>query len=238
MVDVPAVAGVPALDSYATAEDVVLLAADAVNILRLLGPPQWGIFDADGNAVLVGDTVKAFEYAKEYRISDFPVEGGGFASYNKVAIPYQTRVTFVQAGTGDDRAIFLQTADRALASLTLFAVATPEVVYLNANLVREGYRRVRESGANQITVEIWVQEVRQAQSLEFTRTQAAAQQAQAAAASSSPQTAPWGQVRSATAADQVNDGTIAASEAGDVVGRSIPTLGSTADQNGVVIPIQ
>lgn len=131
--------------------------------------PQWGIFK-DGSAAIVGDNVMAVEYMAEYRISDFPVEGGKFESYNKVKVPYDARVTFTKGGTVADRTAFLNSIDTAIASLDLYTVVTPEVQYANANIVRYDYRRTSQNGVQLITAEVFVQEVRVAPEAQFSNT--------------------------------------------------------------------
>lgn len=232
-IDIPRVAGVPALSSYAVVEDAVLLTADAARVLQLLQPPQWGIFDQSGNPYLVGDTVKAVDFDQEYRPSNYPVEDGGFASYNKVARPFMLEITFTKAGNVAERAAFLATIDAAIKSLYLFVVATPERVYQNVNITRQAFRRTRQNGATMLTVEVWCEEIRQSQNLQFSSVPPTAPPGTVPAtggtgAAAPPQNAldassqPWGQVRSATAADQQNLGTIQASSVGTVVGSSIP----------------
>lgn len=150
---------------------VEILLADAVAVLRTVLPyPQWGIFDQTGQAVIVGDSCKAFGFTAEERISKYPIEQGSFASYNKVATPSEPRLQFTVGGTQANRANFLAACEAAKQSLYLFVAVTPEAAYPNMNVVHYDYDRGRED-ANFITVDVWLEEVRQAPSLSFTNTQ-------------------------------------------------------------------
>src|SRR6185312_15922270 len=72
-----------------------LVGIDLLNPL----PTDWKILDANTSApVIVPDTVPRFEYRGEARVSDYPVEQGAFASYNKVQVPFEIRMTMVCSG--------------------------------------------------------------------------------------------------------------------------------------------
>lgn len=216
--NVPNVPGVPALLRAAGASLPlpVLALANSLGLPDILQKPQWGIFDQSGNAVLVGDSVVGLDFRKEYRISDYPVEDGGFQSYDKVATPFDARVRFTVggafsglsaingvltgtlsgalAGISGTAAItaFLAALDTALGSLQLYSVITPEVSYPSANVIHYDYRREARNGATMLTVDVWVREVRMTAAAQFTNTQA-----------------PSG-------ADAVNDGTVVPDEGKEV----------------------
>jgi hypothetical protein len=134
-----------------------LLIADSPGLIAAFGPPQWGIFDQNGSPILVVDAVADVEYARDYRISDYPQEEGAFASYNKVQVPYQAKVGFFVA---QSREQFLNGIEAKLKSLDFFTVVTPEIRYPSANLTHFGYRRDVRSGVTLIKVEVWCEEVR------------------------------------------------------------------------------
>jgi hypothetical protein len=142
---------------------------------------QWGIFDSNGNQLgatsqsgnsllqLLASTAglnpvlstNAFEFTKETHVSDFQVEKGGFASYNKVVMPATPTVTLALTGAVSDRTAFLNAVDVACISTGLYSIYTPELNYYNYNLMR--YRLIRrpDRGANLIMVEIDLKEVRE-----------------------------------------------------------------------------
>lgn len=187
--NVPAFPGVPALTrpiSAAIARNVPLSigigTAENLLIQALQQTPRWGIFDADGNqlgvdanqtnpfvSVLVsqigGNTEPVLstlgvEFAKETRVSDFPVEGGSFVTYNKVELPANPLVTLTLAGSEDDRTFFLNAIDAACKSTTPYNVVTPEVQYTNYTLESYRYQRRAERGARLLIVEISLKEIR------------------------------------------------------------------------------
>lgn len=136
---------------------------------------QWGIFDSEGNplsdprlfggllASIGGPEVStgALDYSKETRVSDFPVERGGFASYNKVELAACPVVTLCMMGSESDRTAFLAAVDTACKSNELYSVATPEVTYRNYAIERYGYQRRSNKGATLLLVDLTLKEVRE-----------------------------------------------------------------------------
>lgn len=162
--NVPNLPGVPALLRLAIASVLplpVLAVADALGLPGLLTGPQWGIFDSGGNPVLTVDSVADVDVARDANISDFPVEAGGFATYNKVIRPRGTKTTVMVGGSDAARSSFLMTLDAVWQSLSLYNVVTPEYVYTNANIVHYDYRRTARNGATLLRVNVWLEEVRQ-----------------------------------------------------------------------------
>ena len=141
---------------------------------------RWGIFDARGRAlgdptqftgvvglgaaVLgVGATLStnSVDYSKESRVSDFPVERGGFASYNKVETPAAPLVTLCFQGNEVEGRAFLAQVDAASKSTDLYSVVTPEVTYVDYNIERYNYGRHTSKGATLLIVELMLKEIRQ-----------------------------------------------------------------------------
>ena len=144
---------------------------------------QWGIYDGGGSPLVGSDTpgftgillsalgfkqpvvsTMEFDYRKEMRSSDFPVERGQFASYNKVELPGRPMVTMAISGSESDRSQFLSAIDFATKSTELYSVVTPTVTYYNHSLDRYAYRRSSDGGATLLTVEIYLTEIRQVSS--------------------------------------------------------------------------
>ncbi len=134
-----------------------LLTADMPGFGFTAGPEQWGIFSQSGQALLAVDSVDSIEYARDYRISDYPQEKGAFQSYNKVQTPFLAKVGFLIAATRTD---FLNSIEAACASLQFVAVVTPEISYPSANLTHYSFRRDGQSGRRLIRVDVWCEEVR------------------------------------------------------------------------------
>lgn len=120
----------------------------------------WGIYDQSNTAVIVPDSFVSFEYSKEYRISNYPLEQGAFQSYNKVEAPYMSRVSMTKGGSNGDRSAFMDTLDAIAASTDLYNIITPEKTYINANITHVEYRRTSQNGRTLITAEITLEQVR------------------------------------------------------------------------------
>lgn len=139
--------------------------------------PEWGVYDKTGKMVIVPDSVIAFDYSGEQRISKYPVEFGSFASYNKIALPYDIRVIMTCSGSQASqlsnltnavsgkgamtRDVFLATLELMKETTELYDFVTPDFTYQNVNLVRFDYRRTSTQGVTLLTVDAQFEEVRQ-----------------------------------------------------------------------------
>lgn len=177
--DVPQSPGVPAVfrDPTEPVFNTILLLADVATILRAFEGPQWGIFTANGAPVAIPDSVLTVDFRREWRISDYPVEQGGFETYDKVSVPYDARVRLSCDGTATPRSLFLSQIDTAAKSLDLFTVATPDAIYASVNIIHYDYRRSRDGGVGIIQVDVWLEEVRTSVQTQFTNTQVETSQA-------------------------------------------------------------
>ena len=145
---------------------------------------RWGIFDSKGKPLgdpskftgLIGNALEAaglgsvlstgsVDYSKETRVSDFPLEGGTFASYNKVETPAAPQVVLCMQGGESNRRTFLEAVDKACKSTDLYSVVTPEVTYINYAVERYNYARHNSKGATLLIVEITLKEIRQVSAL-------------------------------------------------------------------------
>lgn len=172
--DVPDAPGVPPVLRQSggnLAVDVALLTADVLIGLSGLFLSQWGIFDASGAPAFIGDAVLGVDFRDEARVSDFPLEAGAFASYNKVDVPFDVRVTFAISADLATRAGFLADLRAAKQSLDLFTVMTPEAVYPSANIVHYDYRRQTRGAVSRIDVDVWLQEIRITAAAQFSNSQ-------------------------------------------------------------------
>ena len=151
---------------------------------------QWMIVQSDSSSVaLTPDTFVSLEYKGEQRIADYPIEEGGFSSYNKVAVPYDLRVVAAcggmnliqqlttNVGAAIDNVVnsllgtsfnqpmtrpaFLKACDTMLQALTLYDVVTPDYTYQSVNCVGVRVSRTKDKGARMVYAELYFQEVRQ-----------------------------------------------------------------------------
>lgn len=181
--NVPKLPGVPALPRSAKFPPIVraglgLLQGMLWRVFQV--QTRWGIWDSKGKPLgdpskftgLIGNALEAaglgstlstgsVDYSKETRVSDFPIEGGAFASYNKVETPASPQVVLCMQGSEKNRRTFLEAIDKACKSTDLYSVVTPEVTYINYTVERYNYARHNSKGATLLIVEITLKEVRQ-----------------------------------------------------------------------------
>lgn len=146
--------GIPQLPPGVAQPTVTLLASEAISGLlwqASQSPPAWGVFDSQGNQVVTPDSVLEFANRQEYEVSNFPVQAGSFASYNKVVRPFEVQLRFSKGGSQGDRTQFLDDLDNLAASLDLFTVVTPERQYNDVNLDRYEVIRRGPRGAYFLT---------------------------------------------------------------------------------------
>jgi hypothetical protein len=158
MPNVPNLPGVPQLVDYIT-NQVVFLAEDIFSdIFGFLGP-EWGIF-LDGVPALPYNAVIDFDYKQDWPVSDYPVEDGGFQSYDKVQLPFDIRIRVASGGSDLERQALLDAIEDAANTLDLFDVVTPEKTYSSCNITHYDYRRASHAGVGVIVLDIWLVEIR------------------------------------------------------------------------------
>ena len=111
--------------------------------------------------ITTSTSTNSIEYDKSMRVSDFPVERGGFASYNKVEMPATPVVSLCYDANESARTAFLNAIDAAVKSTNLYSVVTPEVTYIGYTIERYNYQRRAERGTTLLIVELFLKEVRQ-----------------------------------------------------------------------------
>ena len=149
---VPALAGVPQLVRRLldTPPNTVSLGTGALQ--RQLAAAQqnvfpWGVFDDTGAQVLKPDSILNLDNRNEWKISDYPVQVGSFASYNKVVVPFDLSLRFSKGGDLGQRAAFLKSIDDIASDTKLYAIVTPERTYLDVNITRYEVTRRGAEGA-------------------------------------------------------------------------------------------
>jgi hypothetical protein len=206
------IAGVPAV--LRRAQDVEdaeeTLAEASRDVSNTIAAQRWGIFSLEGASLLDADSVVSFEHNAEFRIADYPVEGGAFESYDKVATPFATRIMVSKGGTVSEREQFLTACQELLESLKACNVVTPERTYLNVNVTRIGLTRNATNGAGMTSVELVLQEIRQAAKAAYSRTNAPATEALAAAPAQAapPVTAAPGTTKRPAAVRKTSQGSV------------------------------
>lgn len=167
--NIPDVPGVPPLVSY-SANNILLLAADAVAAYNYLFGTNWGVF-LNGTKAFAYQSVIDFSYKQDLPTSDYPVEAGGFMSYDKVEMPFDVRVRVVSAGTESGREALLSSVRAASKTLNLYDIVTPEQTYRGCNITHFDFARSASSGVGMIIIDIWFIEIRETSTATFTSTQ-------------------------------------------------------------------
>lgn len=182
--NVPKLPGVPQLarsNLFPTTVPPVLGLALALGKLwqSIFATPQWAIYKtlppstvgADGVQevtvvskrvpVVVPDSFGEFSYRNEWGVSDFPIQEGGFASYDKVNNPYEISVRMYKGGTKDVRAKFIKSIEDIAGTTDLYDILTPERSYVGVNVIRfEMMRRGAKAAAFLSEVDLYFREIR------------------------------------------------------------------------------
>lgn len=225
--NVPVASGVPPVKrdgSNPGTDTQSQLSSDAITVTAT-GKNQWGVYTEDNAKALSPDTIIALGYDAEHRIADFPVEQGGFETYDKVAMPFDVRVVMTKGGRTEDRRAFLAAVEELRGDLKLYSVVTPERTYLKTNISRVSIDRSREQGAGLITVELHLREIRQNVTTSFSNSKDAASASPVSAGAVQPKAA-------VPTVAQAVSGKVAAAPAGSLLpkffdttaGRAIATL--------------
>lgn len=175
--NVPKVPGVPAVfrSPIFTQVESVLATAEALLLLFGSKTPVWGIFDRQtGRSVVTADNVVGFDYRNQNAVSDYPVENGGFQSYDKVANPFAIRLRFSAGGTTTTRQALINSIEAITNNLVLYDAVTPEKVYQNINVIGNDYRRTATNGVGLLEIDVYCVEIRQTATQAFTQTKSPA----------------------------------------------------------------
>jgi hypothetical protein len=164
--------------------DIIGKVTGVINLAKSVGrvfglsKDEWGVFDKKKKMIANAVSVVSVDYRNGSKVSDYPVEQGSFASYNKVASPYEVRVRMVcdgnpplglssllnpfeSTGHAKTRTAFMDALDAAVASTDLYTVVTPEKTYKNATIESWDYRREATNGASIIIADLYIREVRE-----------------------------------------------------------------------------
>ena len=152
----PNVPGVPALLRSATVPTKGQLLNGALGAVAefLFGKNMWGVYDAKGNLAIDADSFLSIDYQNGSRISNAPQEKGTFASYNKVANPYDCSVVLAIGADKAARTKFLSRLEDIGNSVELYTVVTPERTYTNATLESYTYKREATNGVTLIKAQL------------------------------------------------------------------------------------
>lgn len=144
---------------------------DGPGVSNVSDAPKWGLFDKNNKLAITPDSFLGLDRAKDFRVSDYPIEAGGFESYNKVEMPFIGKIKYGKGGTEAERTKFLDEIDKAVKSLDLYTLVTPEKSYSNINVTHWDDRRTVTNGVTMLSPEVWVEEIRNTVTATFSNTQ-------------------------------------------------------------------
>jgi hypothetical protein len=155
--------GLPALsaDVAALFSTVELITSDGPGISMAIASSQWGVF-LNGDPVVICDNVLSMEFRQDFKISNYPVEQGAFANYNKVQQPMEVKFRFSTGGSSAKRSNMLNSIGAVIGDTNLYDVVTPDATYIGFNFTHQDYRRNAQDGAGLLSVDVSVEEVRSA----------------------------------------------------------------------------
>lgn len=136
-----------------------LLTADTFTGYGSPQQSQWGVY-LNGAPALVFDSFVSVDYRRGWALSDYPVERGGFQTYDKVQLPFDIRVKFATGSSLANREAMIAAMEQVSKSLLLYSVVTPEQVFPSVNVQHIDYHRTATNGQGLIVVEMWLLEVR------------------------------------------------------------------------------
>jgi hypothetical protein len=116
------------------------------------------------------DTLISLDIKEDARITNYPVEEGGFTSAAKGMSPMQITIIGAIAELGDPRSkktadttrisSAIETLESYKAGTELVDISTPNKVFLNMNLTSLSWKHTADGGVNMLEVTLAFQEVR------------------------------------------------------------------------------
>jgi hypothetical protein len=177
-VNVPDVNGVPAVNfAPGFGIGITLLSTDIGPLSQILSPASWGIY-LGGAPVIVANSTVTFEFRKEWLLLDYPVERGGFESYNKVWVPFSGRIRFASGGNFAERQALLESVKAISGDTNLYSLVMPEDTFTSCNVMHYDFNREAMSGLGMLKINVWMQEISQLGSSTFGSTANPSSQAQ------------------------------------------------------------
>ena len=146
--------GTPNRDSFS---DLAPVAIEHLPLVQL-----WGVYDSGLKAQIFSvDTCISIKPDSQAKIANFPIEAGGFTSYNKVQNPQTCKVQLGVSGMLRIQT-FLAQLDAVSVDTNLYSVVTPEKVFKNMNLEKFSYQRSVRDGQNLLKADLTFTEIRTA----------------------------------------------------------------------------
>ena len=131
-------------------------------LIKAISGNVWGLVNEFGVPVVLADNVLGLSFQGASTIVNAPIEGGSFASYNKIATPSQAVVQMSKGSGGAlQRGAFLAQLLALEGSTLKFYVISPEFVHRNMCITGVDYARSAQEGVQLIVVNVQLEEVRE-----------------------------------------------------------------------------
>ena len=160
-----AMTGIPNIPDFkglVTSGSNALIGLGGAAIIRAIFGNVWGLVNEFGIPVVLADNVLGLSFQSASTIVNAPIEGGSFASYNKVATPSQAVVQMSKGSGGAlQRGAFLAQLLALEGSTLKFYVISPEFVHRNMCITNVDYARSAQEGVQLIVVNVSLEEVRE-----------------------------------------------------------------------------
>lgn len=160
-----AMTGIPNIPDFkglVTSGSNALIGLGGAAIIRAIFGNVWGLVNEFGVPVVLADNVLGLSFQSASTIVNAPIEGGSFASYNKIATPSQAVVQMSKGSGGAfQRGAFLAQLLALEGSTLKFYVISPEFVHRNMCITNVDYARSAQEGVQLIVVNVSLEEVRE-----------------------------------------------------------------------------
>lgn len=158
----------------ATVTGLNILSAIASRLPKLNPPrPIYAIVDSETfEPLTVPDSWGEFTPVYDSQISDYPVEKGAFAVYNKVRRPTGVTVTLVKTGSDVARFTWLAAIQQSekQAPTRLFTLISPQSVYVDYTITGMSFETRQDRGSNMLYLTVRFMEIAQIPSSDDTKT--------------------------------------------------------------------
>lgn len=122
---------------------------------------DWRLAPVKGGTALSFDSMLSVDVKSENQVVQEAVEEGSFATYNKLASPTSIHIKLAKSGYDYDQQAFLKELDKLCDGVDLLRLTTPSATYSGYNVESYAYIRDDTSGAQLLTVELSLVEVRE-----------------------------------------------------------------------------
>jgi len=120
--------------------------------------PRYGIYNGGTEALTGYNSVIGAGYAVDEQVPTYPIENGGFESYNKVAQPFQAKIQYTIYLSA--LPAFIAQCEAMRQDTNLYSFLTPFYTWQNVNVVHYDWRLQNKRATSMLIVEVFGNEIR------------------------------------------------------------------------------